>query len=77
MARDHWLWMAACRDEDTSLFFPAAGDDTATAMAICTSCLVQDACLSYAVGRPELMGIWGGTSEKARKRMRRPSVRAV
>ena len=65
-----WLSLAECRFEDPDLFLPKAGDSTALAMAICACCVVQRFCLPYALRRPELTGIWGGTCDTDRVRMR-------
>ncbi len=77
MIFDYWLRFAACRGEETDLFFPAVPKNTAPAVAICSSCHVQTVCLDYALDHPELMGVWGGTSERQRNRMRRPGLRVV
>jgi WhiB family transcriptional regulator, redox-sensing transcriptional regulator len=66
---------AQCRDHDPALFFPAPGPgmvpSMAAAMALCAMCPVAGECLEYALADPEITGIWGGTSAKARARMRR------
>jgi WhiB family transcriptional regulator, redox-sensing transcriptional regulator len=63
-----------CADEDPELFFPysKSQDDIMTRMAkkVCSQCLVSDACLSYALDDPDIQGIWGGTTEGERRRMR-------
>lgn len=73
MVRDHWLPLAACRDSDTNLFFPTSAEKAAPAVAICSACVVQPLCLAYAVNRPELTGVWGGTLDGQRLVMRRRS----
>ncbi len=66
---------ARCRGHDPGMFFPAPGPGMvpamAAAMAMCSVCPVREPCLEYAVADPEITGIWGGTSAKARARMRR------
>ena len=70
-----WRAKAACRDIDTSWFFPdgdAVGDaDVAAALAVCASCPVRDECLEFALTTRQDDGIWGGTTEAERKRIRR------
>jgi WhiB family redox-sensing transcriptional regulator len=66
-----WMRDAACRASDTSLFYPAAESDSGPAVAICAECPVRALCLDEAVRRPELFGIWGGTTESERRIMRR------
>ncbi len=53
------------------LWFPERGASTAEAKAICRACPVQGECLSYAVNNGEKFGIWGGKSERERRRLRR------
>lgn len=66
-----WRERANCTDADTELFFPADGMDAAEAKALCRGCEVRESCLHYALTIPETKGIWGGTSERERRRMRR------
>ena len=66
-----WSLDAACRDEDTELFFRGSTDGEFAAVEICGRCSVRTACLSYAIGSPELTGIWGGTSDEERSLFRR------
>jgi len=65
-----WLNKAACRDKPTDLWFPEKGDMAREAYAICRRCPVKDECLDHAMRIPKLRGIWGGTTEKERSRMR-------
>lgn len=68
--RPAWHRGAACRGMDTRLFFPALGETTDTAKAICAVCPVQSDCLRVAIRDSDFMGIWGGTSERGRRMMR-------
>lgn len=76
-----WWEQAACLGLDTSLFFPARGEATAEAETVCASCQVRDDCLWFALGdngrRAEKFGIWGGSSERQRRRLRREARTAV
>jgi WhiB family redox-sensing transcriptional regulator len=73
---DGWRDQAACRDTDPNLFFPAGSTGLAieqieAAKAVCRSCPVQDACLRFAFETNQEAGIWGGTDEDERRRLRR------
>ena len=50
--------------------YKQARADTQTAKQICATCEIKIECLSYALYH-EMFGIWGGTSERERHRMRR------
>jgi WhiB family redox-sensing transcriptional regulator len=65
-----WQDLAECRTLDTGLFFPERGGSTKEAKAVCAGCIVSEDCLEYAVVH-ERDGIWGGTSERERQRIRR------
>jgi WhiB family redox-sensing transcriptional regulator len=68
-----WVASAACRGLNPDLFFVERGDTTGyrEAKAICATCPVRADCLGYAMASPrEAFGIWGGTSEKQRRRLR-------
>lgn len=66
--RPDWMDHAACRGHDTEDFFPTRGELTATAKAICMECPVRAECGDY--GAREKHGIWGGMSERQRRRKR-------
>lgn len=65
-----WMDDAACKGEDTELFFPSRGESTEAAKTICDRCPVRQPCLDYALDVGEKFGIFGGTSERERRRMR-------
>lgn len=67
-----WRDDAACRTAPTYLFFPQRGDVWSVALAkqICARCAVRADCLDYALAAHETVGIWGGTSEQERRRLR-------
>lgn len=67
-----WRARAACRDADTSLFFPywAAGSTLQgidKAKLICRDCPVRAPCLGWALDRGVAFGIWGGFTEDERR----------
>lgn len=72
-----WVDRAACAGMDTELFFPARGESTAEAKAVCRGCPVRAECLDDAVERGEKFGIWGGASKRERDRLRRQRRRAA
>ena len=65
-----WQDLGACRGLDTALFFPGQGESVAEAKAICANCIVRTECANYALESGQRFGIWGGTAELDRKRMR-------
>ncbi len=66
-----WVVFAACREADADDFFGGSREAERAAMAICAICTVRDECLSQALETRERFGIWGGETEKARKRLLR------
>jgi WhiB family redox-sensing transcriptional regulator len=69
-----WRERAACRTAEPDMFFPAAAkggpeSDAARARAMCRSCPVCAACLSFALSTSQAYGIWGGFSEGERRRL--------
>lgn len=73
---DDWRDNAACRDTDPDLFFPIgttgpAIDQIDSAKAVCDECDAQAACLEFALVTNQESGIWGGTSEEERRRLRK------
>lgn len=67
-----WMERAACANSDIDVFFPSQGDDTRTAKAICDGCPVRTDCLDYAIAHNLTHGVWGGLSERQRRKIRRP-----
>lgn len=66
-----WRRRAACRGIDAEVFYPATEDDAdaAEAKAICAECPVRQACLEHALAYREREGVWGGTTERERRRI--------
>ena len=64
-----WVVFSACRDKDPDLFFPDARSDTKEALAICASCPVRVDCLEYAIETDVRFGVWGGLTDKQRRRL--------
>jgi WhiB family redox-sensing transcriptional regulator len=65
-----WRLEAACRGMDTRWFFPQRGESVREQYAVCNECPVKAPCLEYALQNKETSGIWGGTGERQRRRMR-------
>ena len=66
-----WQDRALCAQTDPEAFFPEKGGSTRDAKKICTTCEVKSQCLDYALANDERFGIWGGLSERERRRLRR------
>jgi WhiB family redox-sensing transcriptional regulator len=70
-AEESWQNYANCLGVDPDLFFPERGASTKEAKAVCRACVVREECLEYALVNGEKFGIWGGLSERERRRLRR------
>jgi len=68
-----WRKRAACRGIDVEIFYPPTEEevDAAAAKAVCDGCSVRQACLEYALAHREREGIWGGATERERRRILR------
>jgi len=64
-----WRQHGACRGIDPNIFYPASDDDADEAKAICAGCPVRQACLEYALANRERDGVWGGATERERRRI--------
>jgi len=69
--RQAWQEQANCLGVDPDLFFPERGASTREAKEVCRGCVVQEDCLEFALANGEKFGIWGGLSERERRRIRR------
>ena len=69
-----WQEQALCAQTDPEAFFPEKGGSTREAKRICSGCEVRAECLEYALAHDERFGIWGGLSERERRRLRRAAV---
>ncbi len=66
-----WQDRALCAQTDPEAFFPEKGGSTREAKRICVGCEVKAECLDYALANDERFGIWGGLSERERRRVKR------
>jgi WhiB family redox-sensing transcriptional regulator len=69
-----WHERALCAQTDPEAFFPEKGGSTREAKKVCLACDVRDRCLQYALEHDERFGIWGGLSERERRRLKRRVV---
>ena len=74
--KEDWRADAACRHVDPDLFFPVgntgpAVEQIASAKAVCRQCDAQPSCLEFALATNQEAGVWGGTSEEERRKLRK------
>jgi len=72
-AAGQWYLRGACRGLEAAIFYPDpdVAEDVARALAVCASCDVSEACRAHALSRREPTGIWGGSTERERRRILR------
>jgi WhiB family redox-sensing transcriptional regulator len=69
-----WQAGALCAQVDPEAFFPDKGGSTREAKSVCMSCEVRLDCLDYALATDQRFGIWGGLSERERRKVKRAAV---
>lgn len=69
-----WQERALCAQTDPEAFFPEKGGSTREAKRICSGCEVRAECLEYALEHDERFGIWGGLSERERRKLKKRAV---
>ena len=69
-----WQERALCAQTDPEAFFPEKGGSTREAKKVCTRCEVRAECLEYALAHDERFGIWGGLSERERRKLKKRVV---
>jgi WhiB family redox-sensing transcriptional regulator len=69
-----WQERALCAQTDPEAFFPEKGGSTREAKKVCLGCDVRGECLEYALAHDERFGIWGGLSERERRRLKKEAV---
>jgi WhiB family redox-sensing transcriptional regulator len=77
VTKEPWYAKASCMGVDPDLFFPERGASTREAKNVCKECPVKGQCLDYALKTGERFGIWGGTSERERRKLRRKRLVAA
>jgi WhiB family redox-sensing transcriptional regulator len=66
-----WMADASCRGANATAFFPSDGSGVEAVQRVCAQCPVRLDCLEYALTNRLDYGVWGGTSERERQRIRR------
>ncbi|MBB2890715.1 WhiB family transcriptional regulator [Flexivirga oryzae] len=69
-----WQERALCAQTDPEAFFPEKGGSTREAKKVCIGCEVKAECLEYALAHDERFGIWGGLSERERRKLKKRAV---
>lgn len=69
-----WQERALCAQTDPEAFFPEKGGSTREAKKVCLGCEVRAECLEYALANDERFGIWGGLSERERRKLKKRVV---
>lgn len=72
-----WKEQALCAQTDPEAFFPDKGGSTRSAKQTCAGCLVREECLEAALARDERFGIWGGLSERDRRKIKHQRAREL
>lgn len=66
-----WRAEANCAGVDPNLFFPGPGESAHHAQRVCAACPVRGPCLIYALDNGMYLGVWGGTTGRQRRMMKR------
>ncbi len=66
-----WRYRGACRGLDPEIFYPVAEEEAGPAKDVCAACTVRQQCLEFALTNREREGVWGGATEKERRRILR------
>ena len=64
-----WMPLGNCKDKPPNMFFPHEGGGVDIAKRVCADCVVKSECLEYAIDNRIDHGVWGGTSERERRRI--------
>ena len=63
--------LGACHGLNAGLFYPDNDEEAELAKSVCEGCVVQPVCLDVALTKREKVGVWGGATERERRRMLR------
>ncbi len=69
VSETQWMAEGNCAEKPPSLFFPSDGVGVEVAKRVCGDCPVREQCLEYALENRIDHGVWGGTSERERRRI--------
>lgn len=72
-----WRELGACRGLDPGIFYPEEDEDASDAKAVCAECRVRVTCLEFALSHREKQGVWGGATERERRRIIRQRRRSA
>jgi WhiB family transcriptional regulator, redox-sensing transcriptional regulator len=72
-----WRDLGACKGLDPGIFYPDDDEEAEQAKSVCSSCGVRVACLEYALNHREKQGVWGGATERERRRIIRQRRRSA
>ena len=72
-----WQERALCAQTDPEAFFPEKGGQTRDPKRVCLTCDVRDECLKFALDHDERWGIWGGLTERERRKLKRNGDRTA
>ena len=74
-----WRMVGLCKGSDTLVFYPPSDDDSLAeeAKTICAMCTVRKPCLEFALTTREKHGVWGGLTERERRRVLRQRRRSA
>jgi WhiB family redox-sensing transcriptional regulator len=72
-----WQSKAACRGLEATIFYPDPEEDGSEAKAVCSVCPVRQPCLEWALSNREKEGVWGGATERERRRILRQRRRSA
>lgn len=72
-----WRAKAACRGVEPEVFYPVTDEEADDAKAVCATCTVRVECLDWAITTRERDGVWGGATERERRRMIRQRRRTA
>lgn len=72
---EDWYSQALCPETDPDAFYPEKGGSTAEAKKVCRGCPVRTQCLQWALDNDERFGVWGGLSDRERRRLKRSGDR--
>lgn len=72
-----WRMLGACRGLDAGVFYPDTEEEAEIAKQVCEDCGVRRTCLEYALESREKVGVWGGATERERRRMLRQRRRTA
>jgi WhiB family redox-sensing transcriptional regulator len=64
-----WMARGNCVHDNPSVFFPSDGVGVEVARRVCANCPVKEPCLEYALEQRIDHGVWGGCSERERRRI--------